>query len=53
MESEKQREELGNELSISENLEECPECGSDEIYFERFAPDHDGKYVCQDCGHIF
>lgn len=29
----------------------CPECGSDEIYYERWAPEHPkGLYACQDCG---
>ena len=30
----------------------CTECGSDEIYSERMAPDHNGALVCQDCGCI-
>lgn len=52
MESETQPVEPGNESSTFESLENCPECGSDEIYFERFAPDHNGEHVCQDCGQI-
>ncbi len=31
----------------------CPVCGSDEVYYERFAPEHPrGVWACQECGEI-
>jgi transcription initiation factor TFIIIB Brf1 subunit/transcription initiation factor TFIIB len=38
-------------IKLVKHPDKCPNCSSEQVYYNRFVPDHPrGEYACDDCG---